>query len=84
MTYKADVVREVNGTILKDKAQIIQFSDGNYETDDKDKIVFIKRHSDFGVNIFVSEESEIQHHAIAEENEILESPKKKGRSKKVL
>ena len=56
MTFKPDIKREVNGEILKTPADIIQFSDGYYETEDEKKIAFIKRHKDFGLVIHIVEE----------------------------
>ena len=57
MTFKCDIKREINGEIIKEPAVIIQFSDGYYETDDSNKIAFIKRHKDFGVIIHQVDES---------------------------
>jgi hypothetical protein len=83
MTVKPDIKREVNGEILREPAQVIRFSDGNYETTDVKEIAFIKRHSDFGVNIFEVEEEKHQQ-ASPEEMKIIEASTKRGRPKKVV
>lgn len=96
MTYKAEIVREVAGTIIKEARQIIKFEKGYYETDDKEKIAFIKRHVDFGNgNICVVEgqedlktdvkEPEIKGGDITPEKPETDKskPKRRGRAKKV-
>lgn len=83
MTFKQDIVREINGTIIKEPRQVIKFDGGYYETDDKDKIAFIKRHVDFGNgNICVVEEDVIQGATATPEEEAI-IKKAKGRPKKV-
>ena len=81
MTYKTEVVREVNGVIMKEPRKVIRFEGGYYETNDSDEIAFIKRHVDFGNgNICTDESKAIQKEA----PEVKEEPKKKGRPKKVI
>jgi len=84
MTFKTEIVREVNGVILKEPREVIKFEGGYYETDDKEKIAFIKRHVDFGNgNICVVEEDKIQDATPSvEEEKIIEQSKKRGRPKK--
>lgn len=57
MTFKPDIKREINGEILKERAVIIQFQDGFYETNDEKKIDFIKAHTEYGVNIHIVEDN---------------------------
>lgn len=82
MTYKTAIVREVNGVIIKEPTEYIQFdSDGTYSTDDSNKIAFIKRNSMYGLQIHGSEEEEIQKPSLVETP--IETPKKRGRPKRV-
>ncbi len=89
MTFKADVKREVNGEILKERADVIQFKDGYYETEDEKKIAFIKRHSEFGLKIFVVEERKKEDITPEEQkiinDSIVDKPiRRMGRPKKVV
>lgn len=72
MTFKPDTKKEVNGEIIKTPMEIIQFTDGYYETDNEKKIKFIKKHKDFGVYIVEDESTKYQ-----------EKPKERGGSKSV-
>ncbi len=85
MTYKTEIVREINGVIIKEPRKVIKFEDGYYETDDKDRIAFIKRHTDFGNgNICIVEEDRIQSVTpTPEEEKIIEKATRRGRPKKV-
>lgn len=84
MTFKKDVIREVNGVIMKEPRKIIKFDGGYYETNDKEEIAFIKRHTDFGNgNICIDESSIIQKEKEDEvvEETMIEKPRR-GRPRK--
>ena len=90
MTYKTETKREINGEVIKERTQVIQFKDGYYHTEDADKIAFIKRHSDFGLKIIAAEEKMAEPKPVATpaEMKIIEEAnrpaKKMGRPKKVI
>ena len=87
MTYKAEIIREVNGVIIKEPRKIIKFENGYYGTNDKDEVAFIKRHVDFSNGkICVDESDDIQNNqkeASPSEMKIIEEHRGKGRPKKV-
>ena len=84
MTFKAEIVREVNGVIIKEPRKIIKFENGYYETTDKEEIAFIKKHVDFGNgNICVVEGKGDLTPKEPKIEEEPKKPKKRGRAKKV-
>lgn len=85
MTFKPEIRREVNGEVLTERAGVITFRDGYYETEDAKEIAYIKKSSEFGVTIHIIEEQaeDRKPEASKEEVAIIESAKR-GRPKKVV
>lgn len=82
MTVRPDIKREVNGEILKERAHIIQFSDGFYETSDPKEIAHVKKNVEYGVHIHEVESND-NTTPTPQEEKIIETAKVRGRPKKI-
>lgn len=52
LVNRASYTKEVEGRVIVVPGTSIQFTDGAYETEDKDEIVFLENHPNFG-SVFV-------------------------------
>jgi len=83
---KASYTKEVDGRIVVVPGKYIQFTDGIYETKDKDEISFLENHPNFG-SVFVRidtpevEEAKKKFTQTLEEKEVEEAKRKEEEEK---
>lgn len=82
MTMTPDVKTIVNGEVIKQRAHLIQFSDGYFDTTDEKEIAFIKKHTEYGVHIHPVEDMIQRQEASDEEMKVIE--RHRGRPRKIV
>ncbi|HWR54905.1 MAG TPA: hypothetical protein VN462_00235 [Negativicutes bacterium] len=56
LMMKAEMTQVINGNILRTPGEYLRFENGQYSTQVKKEIDFIRNHSEFGQTIFEDEE----------------------------